>query len=631
MAGCISKINGCDIKDKTARAQIKNEIAAERNARNAAIAAAVADEAAARSTEINVERARINNIVANASETGDNAELIDIRTGYDGAVHASAGESVRSQIRKVRSEADILKGELYTETTLQLPAEYSGAADVELNGGKLFFGTRNVLDLLNPVQGVFEAAGITITAEGTRYTLRGTTTATLYWSIENGVNSLTNATTNISDIPDRMYNLATKGISGSYFPKIMIRSTTSGNVVELQPVLNITGKKEVNYTKATCGQLYIYLASGVTVDCTFDIGLFIDSVSAVLDESASHVETITDSGLKNLDGYTWAEGAAAVYQLTPKATGGADPEPATIKKPMCQYQQISPSYTGATEVLDVYIPAQIGYIRVRFGNCTHESDGGLCWRILQFCAVDDQLAVRFKITQYGETEMALQIVDRDDFIGGWTHGDEIRVDGSFLLLLDGKITDVTSLQALTQFDEIRIFEVTTMNDPADHVTQVGEHGKEYVITESGMEINQNVKWLGAYELKASFMPMLCTIRGNDTVSSLQITDTYIDNSDHRQYDVAVGGFTGYPSTYRADVTKFTLFSEKSGLTATLEILESTNKTGAASRLFNGVDTYNKIYHAICGGTENHTTKNGERWRNRCRISFQIAPGTDIEY
>jgi len=225
--------------------------------------------------------------------------------------------------------------------------------------------------------------------------------------------------------------------------------------------------------------------------------------------------------------------------------------------------------------------------------------------------------------------MALQIVGRDDFIGGYTHGDEIRVDGSFMLLLDGKITDVTTLTSLTEFNEIRILEVTRMNDPADHSTHVGDHGKEYVITDSGVELNQSVEWKGAYDLKASYMPMVCAIRGNDTASDLQITDTYIDNGNFKKYDVSVGGFTGYPANFKTDVSRFTLLSEKSGVTITLDILESTNKTGAASRLFPGVNTYNKIYYAICGATANHTTQNGEKWRSRCRLRIDIAEGTQV--
>jgi len=46
--------------------------------------------------EFNTEKGRIDNLVANAGNTDGNAELLDIRVGWDGVIYPTAGDAVRS-------------------------------------------------------------------------------------------------------------------------------------------------------------------------------------------------------------------------------------------------------------------------------------------------------------------------------------------------------------------------------------------------------------------------------------------------------------------------------------------------------------------------------------------------------
>lgn len=68
------------------------------------VGAKLAQEFTDRKAEIEVERSRINNLVANNNDTEGNSELVDIRTAADGTVHESAGAAVRSQINDVKKD-----------------------------------------------------------------------------------------------------------------------------------------------------------------------------------------------------------------------------------------------------------------------------------------------------------------------------------------------------------------------------------------------------------------------------------------------------------------------------------------------------------------------------------------------
>ena len=124
------------------------------------------------------------------------------------------------------------------------------------------------------------------------------------------------------------------------------------------------------------------------------------------------------------------------------------------------------------------------------------------------------------------------------------------------------------------------------------------------------------------------MPMVCAIRGNDTVSALQITDTYIDDGNFVSYDVGTGGFTNYPNQLKPDVRKMNLYGEESGVGITVEILEQPeglNKEGVF--LYNGVNTYNKLYCCLCGyggGANTQDVSNGDKWRVKTLISVNVG-------
>ncbi|MCF2569549.1 SGNH/GDSL hydrolase family protein [Mediterraneibacter glycyrrhizinilyticus] len=57
-----------------------------------------------------VARQQIANLIANASDTGENSELVDIRIGSDGTEYTSAGEAVRTQISYLQNKVENFSG-----------------------------------------------------------------------------------------------------------------------------------------------------------------------------------------------------------------------------------------------------------------------------------------------------------------------------------------------------------------------------------------------------------------------------------------------------------------------------------------------------------------------------------------
>lgn len=271
-------------------------------------------------------------------------------------------------------------------------------------------------------------------------------------------------------------------------------------------------------------------------------------------------------------------------------------------------------YEKSTAQINIFLPTTYGYIRYAFGHSVDANINADSWRIFRAIASDENMEDRFRITAYGEWEMALRIDGGTDFIGGVLHGDEVMEDVTFFI--DGKEIDISTLVALTDFSELRIVENTLLYNPDVADENVAQHSKEYIFTADGITINQRVKWLMAKTLTTSYSCMFPLIRGNDTVSDLQITAAYYDDNDYKTYDVSVGGMSGYPFNWHSGVTQANFWSEESGIFASAEIVKPLPAMtgGGMSFLQNTVNQYNKLYFSACGIGSTYTVAANEIWR-----------------
>ena len=63
-------------------------------------------------SEVTAVNSRIENIIANNNNTEGNSELVDIRTGTDGTVYASAGLAVRTQVNSVMQDLEAVRNDI---------------------------------------------------------------------------------------------------------------------------------------------------------------------------------------------------------------------------------------------------------------------------------------------------------------------------------------------------------------------------------------------------------------------------------------------------------------------------------------------------------------------------------------
>lgn len=297
----------------------------------------------------------------------------------------------------------------------------------------------------------------------------------------------------------------------------------------------------------------------------------------------------------------------------------------SVKKPLVKYVS-GATMSYVTERLDIYIPTVYGFVKYRFAHVVDADINADNWRIVGAYACDDNLNDRFQITTTGEWEMAIKIDGRSDFIGGNLHGDEVVNAVHFFV--NGAKRPLDNLSEITEFQTLRIVEDTQMYDPADNATKVATHGKEYIFTENGLTLKQVVNWATRQNIDASYLTMLPIFRGNDIYSALQITDRYYCDADFVEYDVSTtDDYAGF--AWKKDVRYATIYSDKSGVCASVEIVKTPDTIGGGWFKVATAEQYNKLYFTCAGHNGLHTTEIGERWNTETRYNITVNEGKEV--
>lgn len=270
-----------------------------------------------------------------------------------------------------------------------------------------------------------------------------------------------------------------------------------------------------------------------------------------------------------------------------------------LKKELyCRYDS-SVDFENALGGFRIFIPTRNGYINYNLVHSVNKSINCDMWRLSKAYAFDDKFENEYALTPLGaEWDMALKLRGRPDFIGGYAHGDEIY---NFLSLeIDGKNVDMESLGNLTSFTEMIIKVTSTGYDPDDSATQALMHFKEYIINESGITLNQKVRWLNDYTLDSSYMAMMPPLK--------TLTDSFYTNVDLTPKEAS----SNYGNVWGA--SEATVYGSDSGITFSMSVPKYPSLPGGDRFLLtdNGGGLYNKMYFFVCDGA---SVSKGDVWES----------------
>ena len=255
----------------------------------------------------------------------------------------------------------------------------------------------------------------------------------------------------------------------------------------------------------------------------------------------------------------------------------------------------------ATERLNIYIPASSGYIKYHIYHFEVADVNADCWQIFNLYHVDDSYDNQIQLSTSGEWECALHLKDRSDFSGGVTHGDEITSE--FTVLIDGKPVLLSDLNTSTVFNTLTLIEYSNLYDPADNETVIAKHGRQYVFSKDGLQLDQSITWQVAEDLTNCFLAMFLPTKS-------KINRAIVD-TEYKLITLESSDFT----IVKPDVRKVLMFKSTGGLSGEISTPVYPEGLPGGDQISisdNGGLDYNKLYFKVCGSG---TSRVNEVWKS----------------
>ncbi len=515
--------------------------------------------------------------------------------------------------------ASLLTGYAESTESSSLPSSVNDAIAVELSEkGDVFVTNGNMIDLFGLTDGTYTQNGITIVVSGNQFAVSGTAAANTTFQITEGskfVPSTTSLNKPLDNLPQMSafsWSLYDRVNNGTGF-NILIRSTVSGNYQtvntgDTNPFDNMTDTTQV-------GQLYMFIQSGFVVDATFKL-MFSPALRLVANEKSPSSQKLANVKNTRLlaNGYVLSNKAGNVKPLVNINDLVTPPETVDNGVYVESHTDHFLFYIKGTKM------DSNKWLRYRFeywnGIGINNGQGWVLGVVDAVEKVGNSWNVIYPVVKAGEWEMALRLDGRPDFIGCKQHGSEINFYEKFYI--DG--TQWTPNESSFWCKEIKVIEKSTMYDPTDEVTVVGTHRKAYSINHERIQILQKIKWDSALTMGNNdvYIAMLPIIRGNDATTAFQITSKAYNDDTYEEIDVSSASHSARTAKHEPD--KWTLYSNVTGISASIESISDNKLVGANSFVQNSA-SYNKVYFNACSPA--YITSVGEVWENEITYHLNI--------
>lgn len=255
---------------------------------------------------------------------------------------------------------------------------------------------------------------------------------------------------------------------------------------------------------------------------------------------------------------------------------------------------------SSNEHIDIYTPYKDGFIHYLVVHTESQSINSDVWRISLAYITDSAFNDVTQITTSGEWECAIHLPDRDDFSGGYAHGDEVLIsDPTFFK--DGVPVDITEFTDYTPCDEFSFVERTTMYDPADSTRGIAEHGSAHIFGKEKLKIQQSVLWLVDTALTNTYLAMLPIAKA--------VSHSFYTNARH------IVTAIGNTSHTESKATEAVIYGDNVKCKFSVPVYSPVSAYFFETD--NGGSAYNKCYFAVAATSVTH----GDVWMTETDYEF----------